>query len=154
MSRPRLDAIVGQNWNPDALPRNWSLSFEEQRLSRRNPPPIWLIASRQMLRISPSMNRAAGPGDGINSKFSTTSTSRAWARIAEASIERPDDAVHRPVPDALCWIRRLLDDRSRFIRLESGPAINDIIPTKWRDVVLESDGSGGWRIDFEQRMAA
>lgn len=60
---------------------------------------------------------------------------------------RSNNAVHRPILDALAWIQKMQEDGSRVVRLEAGAAVNEIIPAKWRDLMLEDDGDGGWRIN-------
>uniref|UniRef100_UPI00403299A3 hypothetical protein n=1 Tax=Ensifer aridi TaxID=1708715 RepID=UPI00403299A3 len=62
---------------------------------------------------------------------------------------RSNNAAHRPVIAALEWLNRLLvegDDR-RVIHPEDGLPIEGVVPARWRDLVLERDGAGRWRIN-------
>jgi len=62
---------------------------------------------------------------------------------------RSNNAAHLPVIAALEWLNRLLvegDDR-RVIHPEDGLPIEGVVPARWRDLVLERDGTGRWRIN-------
>ena len=58
-----------------------------------------------------------------------------------------NNAVHRPVLDALDWLRRTHDDGRRIIRPHAGVPLDGVIPAKWRDLILEKDDTGGVRIN-------
>lgn len=60
---------------------------------------------------------------------------------------RSNNAVHRPVLDAIDWLRRTGDDGRRVIRPEDGVPIEGVVPPKWRDLILEKDPAGGMRVN-------
>ena len=60
---------------------------------------------------------------------------------------RSNNAVHRPVLDAIDWLRRTGDDGRRVIRPEDGVPIEGVVPPKWRDLILEADPAGGVRVN-------
>ena len=65
-----------------------------------------------------------------------------------AALEfRSNNLIHRPVLDALAWLRRFQKDGRRVIRPEEGVPIEGVIPIKWRDLVLEKDRAGAQRIN-------
>ncbi|WP_431324658.1 Tn3 family transposase [Rhizobium sp. YTU87027] len=62
---------------------------------------------------------------------------------------RSNNAAHRPVIAALEWLKRLLDegDDRRIVRPQNGLPIEGVVPARWRDLVVESDDAGGWRVN-------
>jgi hypothetical protein len=60
---------------------------------------------------------------------------------------RSNNVVHRPVLDAIDWLRRTGDDGRRVIRPEDGVPIEGVVPPKWRDLILEKDPAGGVRVN-------
>ena len=60
---------------------------------------------------------------------------------------RSNNAVHRPVLDAIDWLRRTGEDGRRIIRPEDGVPIDGVVPPKWRDLILEKDPAGGVRVN-------
>jgi TnpA family transposase len=65
-----------------------------------------------------------------------------------AALEfRSNNAVHKPVLDAIVWIRRNAEERKRIGRPEDGMPLDDVIPAKWRELVIEDDGAGRKRIN-------
>jgi TnpA family transposase len=60
---------------------------------------------------------------------------------------RSNNAVHRPVLDAIDWLRRTGDDNRRIIRPEDGVPLDGVVPSKWRDLILEEDPAGGLRVN-------
>ncbi|MCO6180861.1 Tn3 family transposase [Ciceribacter sp. RN22] len=61
-------------------------------------------------------------------------------------LEFRSNNTHRPVLEAVDLIRGMLDDGSRVVHLAEGPAISELIPVRWRDVVLEKVDASAWRI--------
>jgi hypothetical protein len=59
---------------------------------------------------------------------------------------RSNNVMHRPVVDAIYWLRRTGDDGRRIIRPEDGVPIEGVVPAKWRDLILEEDTAGGMRV--------
>jgi TnpA family transposase len=65
-----------------------------------------------------------------------------------AALEfRSNNLAHRPVLEALVWLKRFQEDGRRVIRPQDGVPIDGVIPFKWRDLVLEKDRAGGQRIN-------
>ena len=60
---------------------------------------------------------------------------------------RSNNAVHRPVLDAIDWLGRIGDDSLRVIRPGDGVPIEGVVPSKWRDLILEDDPAGGVRVN-------
>jgi TnpA family transposase len=60
---------------------------------------------------------------------------------------RSNNAVHRPVLDAIDWLRRTGSDSRRIIRPEDGVPLDGVVPPKWRDLILEKDPEGGVRVN-------
>src|SRR3546814_12670895 len=59
---------------------------------------------------------------------------------------RSNNLVHRPVLDAVDWLRRTSGSR-RVIRPEDGVPLDGVVPPKWRDLVVETDDDGRLRIN-------
>jgi len=57
-----------------------------------------------------------------------------------------NNLVHRPVLDAVDWLRRTSGSR-RVIRPEDGVPLDGVVPPKWRDLVVEKDDDGRPRIN-------
>lgn len=65
---------------------------------------------------------------------------------------RSNNSRHQPVLEALALVRRMRAEGRRSVRLADGAAISEIVPARWRDLVLEKELSGGWKIgliDYE-----
>jgi len=72
---------------------------------------------------------------------------RMLPKILEVLDFRSNNAIHRPVLEALAWLVRLRHDKRRMIRLDEGLPIDGVIPTKWRDLIIEIDKAGVKRIN-------
>jgi TnpA family transposase len=58
-----------------------------------------------------------------------------------------NNTVHRPVLDAIDWLRRTCDDSRRIIRPDDGVPLDGVVPPKWRELILEKDPEGGLRVN-------
>jgi TnpA family transposase len=58
-----------------------------------------------------------------------------------------NNAVHRPVIEAIDWLKRFHEDGRRVVRLDEGVPIENVIPAKWRDLVLEKDRLGNLQVN-------
>jgi TnpA family transposase len=58
-----------------------------------------------------------------------------------------NNAVHRPVIEAIGWLKRFHEDGRRVVRLDEGVPIENVIPPKWRDLVLEKDRQGNFQVN-------
>ena len=67
--------------------------------------------------------------------------------VLTALVFQSNNAVHRPVLDAIDWIKRLHAEGRRVVHVEDGIPIDGVIPAKWRDLVLEKTASGGQRVN-------
>ncbi len=76
---------------------------------------------------------------------------RMLPRILEVLEFRSNNAAHRPVLDALAWIRRAQHEGRRVLRLAEGVPIEGVIPVKWRGFVIQDDDGEGriTLIDYE-----
>src|SRR3546814_15175101 len=59
---------------------------------------------------------------------------------------RSKNVGHRPVRDAVGWLRRSSGSRL-VIRPEDGVPLDGVVPPKWRDLVVEKDDDGRLRIN-------
>lgn len=66
--------------------------------------------------------------------------------ILEALDFRSNNTQHRPVLNALDWLKRHKNTGLRYIQLDSSVPIEGVIQAKWRDVVIEQS-SGEARIN-------
>ena len=53
-----------------------------------------------------------------------------------------NNSCYRPILDALDWVRQHRDLNRRHIRLDEGIPIDGVVPSKWRDLVIEDDATG------------
>ena len=58
-----------------------------------------------------------------------------------------NNAVHRPVIEAIGWLKRFHEDGRRVVRLDEGVPIENVIPSKWRDLVLEKDRQENFQVN-------
>lgn len=59
---------------------------------------------------------------------------------------RSNNTMHRPVLEAVDWLR-LTNDEGRIIRPDEGVPLDGVIPPKWHDFVVEKESAGGFRIN-------
>jgi len=67
---------------------------------------------------------------------------------------RSNNSAHRPVLEALEWLKAALekDNKQRVIRSSDDIPIDKVISAKWSNLIKEVDDDGGWRIqrvDYE-----
>jgi hypothetical protein len=60
---------------------------------------------------------------------------------------RCNNVRHRPILEALDWVRRHRDLNRRHAWLDQGIPIDGVVPGKWRDLVLEEDVAGRTKIN-------
>ncbi len=73
---------------------------------------------------------------------------RMLPRLLEGLDFRSNNAVHRPVLEALDWIRRMADDPRRVIRAEQDAPVAGVVPPKWHHVLMAENGRIN-RINYE-----
>jgi hypothetical protein len=96
-------------------------------------------------------HKAAGTFERRVHAVLRSSYARHYRRMLPAVLTtlefRSNNARHRPVLEALDWLKRFRDDGRRVIRPEDKIPIDGVVPAKWRDLVMEKDGAGGFRIN-------
>ncbi|TIS62302.1 Tn3 family transposase [Mesorhizobium sp.] len=96
-------------------------------------------------------HKAAGTFERRVHAVLRSSYARHYRRMLPAVLTtlefRSNNARHRPVLEALDWLKRFRDDGRRVIRPEDKIPIDGVVPAKWRDLVVEKDSAGGFRIN-------
>lgn len=67
--------------------------------------------------------------------------------VLETLEFRSNNTVHRPVLEALDWLRRFRDAGQRVVRPTPDLPIDGVVPPRWRSLVLERDRTGRARIN-------
>lgn len=67
-----------------------------------------------------------------------------------ATLEfQSNNVAHRPVLEALNWLKRHRSDQHRrVIRVDEGIPIDGVVPAKWRSLVLEKDRAGSYQVNL------
>ena len=58
-----------------------------------------------------------------------------------------NNAQHRPVIEAIDWLRQHKDDRQRFVSIDAGAPIESLVRGVWRELILEKDMQGNERVN-------
>jgi TnpA family transposase len=58
-----------------------------------------------------------------------------------------NNVMHKPVIEAIGWLKRFHEDGRRVVRLDEGIPLANVIPLKWRDLVLEKDRQGNPQVN-------
>lgn len=67
--------------------------------------------------------------------------------LLDALEFRSNNAVHRPVIDALEFLRTNRDSKHRYFAVDDGVPIEGVVKAKFREFVVEDDGNGGQRVN-------
>ena len=67
--------------------------------------------------------------------------------LLDALTFRSNNAVHRPVIDALEFLKARRESRQRYFTLEEGVPIDGVVRSGWKEIVLEKDKHGAERIN-------
>lgn len=67
--------------------------------------------------------------------------------LLEALEFRSNNAQHRPVIEAIDWLRQHQDDRQRFVSIDAGAPIESLVRGVWRELILEKDMQGNERVN-------
>ena len=67
--------------------------------------------------------------------------------LLEALEFRSNNAQHRPIIDAIDWLRQHQDDRQRFVSIDAGAPIARLVRGVWRELILEKDMQGNERVN-------
>ena len=67
--------------------------------------------------------------------------------LLEALEFRSNNAQHRPVIEAIDWLRQHKDDRQRFVSIDAGAPIESLVRGVWRELILEKDMQGNERVN-------
>lgn len=57
--------------------------------------------------------------------------------LLEALQFRSNNALHRPVIEAVDWLRQHKDDRQRFVSTDAGAPIEGLVRGVWSELILE-----------------
>jgi TnpA family transposase len=68
--------------------------------------------------------------------------------VLETLEFRSNNRLHQPVLDALAMIHRVRDEGGRYVSLADDQVVSEIIPARWRDLVVEKDRSGAGKISL------
>jgi hypothetical protein len=113
---------------------------------------IYPVVGEQKLKAIIEEQRARGTWTKRVYKVMRGSYARHYRRMLPHLLEvldfRSNNVVHRPVLDALDWIRRMADDPRRVIRADQDVPVAGVIPPKWRDAVMDKNGQIN-RISYE-----
>jgi len=96
-------------------------------------------------------HKAAGTFERRVHAVLRSSYARHYRRMLPAVLTtlefRSNNSKHHPVLEALDWLKRYCDNGRRVIRPEDKIPIDGVVPAKWRDLVVEKDGAGSFRIN-------
>jgi len=67
--------------------------------------------------------------------------------LLEALQFRSNNALHRPVIEAIEWLRQHKDDRQRFVSTDAGAPIEGLVRGVWSELILEKDTQGNERVN-------
>lgn len=107
---------------------------------------VYPIAGEATLNNLVKEFKATGPGYKqqvhtlIRSSYSTHYR-RMLPKLLEALTFRSNNQHHRPVLDALEWVARHRESKRQYYTLNGSIPIDGVIKPKWRDVVIEKQGS-------------
>jgi len=91
-----------------------------------------------------------GIGEGYPDPYygDTPATMAAVAPLLLEALEfRSNNARHRPVIEAIDWLRQHKDDRQRFVSTDAGAPIEGLVRGVWRELILEKDTQGNERVN-------
>ena len=72
---------------------------------------------------------------------------RMLSPLLEALEFRSNNAVHRPVIDALAFLKARRESKQRYFPPEEGVPIDGVVRSGWKEIVLEKDKNGVERIN-------
>ena len=108
---------------------------------------LYPIAGEQTLRDLVREFKATGPA--YQREVHTTLRSsygnhyrRMLSPLLEALTFRSNNASHRPVIDAIAFLKARRESRQRYFTLEEGVPIDGVVRSGWKEIVLEKDKSG------------
>jgi TnpA family transposase len=112
---------------------------------------IFPIASEQTLAAILKERRAKGSWDEQVHGRMRSSFAGHYRRMLPPLLDvltfRSNNVAHQPVLEALAWIKRSQHDCRRILCEVHGMPIDDIVPRKWRDLVITKDAKGRRRIN-------
>jgi TnpA family transposase len=105
---------------------------------------IFPVAGETKLRAIVAEYKARGAWEQRVHHTMRTSYANHYRRMLPPLLEvlefRSNNSVHRPVLDALAWIRRARREGRRVLTLGGDVPVEGVIPVKWRDFVIAADG--------------
>ncbi|NGO54644.1 Tn3 family transposase [Allomesorhizobium camelthorni] len=112
---------------------------------------IFPVAGREKLAAIVKEHRAKGTLERRIYQVMRGSYANHYRRLLPRLLSilefRSNNAVHRPVLEALDWIRRMLESGCRIVPRNCVP-IDGVIPPKWRSAIIGKDGRIN-RISYE-----
>ena len=112
---------------------------------------IFPVAGKEKLAAIVNEHRAKGALDRRIYVMMRSSYAGHYRRMLPRLLSvlefRSNNTTWRPVLQALDWIKRTLDDGRRFVPQQDVP-IDQVIPARWRDAVIDEDGRVN-RISYE-----
>lgn len=67
--------------------------------------------------------------------------------LLEALEFRSNNARHRPIIEAIDWLRQHKDDHQRFVSTHDGAPIEGLVRGVWSELILEKDAQGNERVN-------
>jgi hypothetical protein len=67
--------------------------------------------------------------------------------LLEVLTFRSNNALHRPIIDAIAFLKARQESGQRYFTLEEGVPIDGVVRSSWKEIVLEKDKSGTDRIN-------
>jgi TnpA family transposase len=68
-------------------------------------------------------------------------------KLLDALDFRSNNAIHRPVIEALALIRRYASSRQHYLPMEETVPIDGVVRSLWRDAVIDTDAKGRQRVN-------
>jgi Domain of unknown function (DUF4158) len=112
---------------------------------------VFPVASQDTLSAIIREYRAAGTFERQVHAALRASYAGHYRRMLPAVLSalsfQSNNAMHRPVIEAIGWLKRFQEEGRRVVRLDEGVPIENVIPPKWRDLVLEKDRQGNPQVN-------
>jgi TnpA family transposase len=112
---------------------------------------LYPIAGEQTLRDLVREFKATGPAYQRQVHITLRSSygnhyRRMLSPLLEALTFRSNNALHRPIIEAIAFLKARRESGQRYFTLEEGVPIDGVVRSGWKEIVLEKDKSGTDRI--------
>ena len=113
---------------------------------------LYPIAGEQTLRDLVREFKATGPAYQREVHTSLRSSygshyRRMLSPLLETLVFRSNNAVHRPVIDAIAFLKARRESKQRYFSPEEGVPIDGVVRSGWKEIILEKDKNGVERIN-------